>query len=425
MIPRWLLLAGALCLLGVAPWVSAAERSVKDALDLTSAERQLLVMLRLPPAHFRPDANYAGGSDWQTGRDARRRIAAEIAAKHGLKLVTGWPMPALWVDCFVMEVPAADSLAHLVEQLSQDTRVESVQSMNLFHMLGHNDPLYALQPGARLWHLAEVHQVTTGKGVLVAEVDTGVEAEHPDLIGQVTLSRNFVDGSTYAAEVHGTAVAGIIAARADDGVGIAGVAPHARLMALRACWQESATSDAALCSSFTLAKALQFALDYDAQVINLSLGGPRDRLLERLMDAALSRGITIVSAVDSRLNNGGFPAYHAGVLAVTGDGGSNAAVNVLLAPGRDIPTTIPGGRWGFVTGSSFAAAHVTGMVALLRELTPRIQAPQVRAALSPPAAALGAVRPVMIDACAAIARAAGGCPCACAVTREVNALQGQ
>lgn len=425
MIPRWLLFACVLCFFGIAPCLSAEKQSVEDALDPTSAERQILVMLRLPPAHFRPEANYTGGSDWQTGRDARRRTADEIAARHGLKLVTDWPMPALGIHCFVMEVPADDSPARVVEQLSRDARVESVQSMNLFHVLGHNDPLYALQPSAGLWHLAEVHRVTTGKGIVVAEVDTGVEAEHPDLAGRVTLARNFVDGSSYAAEAHGTAVAGIIAARADDGLGIAGVAPHATLMALRACWEISTSSAPALCSSFTLAKALQFALDHDAQVINLSLGGPRDRLLERLMDAALTRGITIVSAVDSRQRDGGFPAYHPGVLAVAGDTGGDVPGNVLLAPGRDIPTTLPGGRWSFVTGSSFAAAHVTGMVALLRELNPRIQAPQVRAALSPSAVAAGAARPEMIDACKAIAQTAGSCPCACAVTHEASALQHQ
>ena len=379
-------------------------------------------MLRLPPPHFRPDANYSSSDGWRFGRDARRRIAEELAGKHSLKLIADWPMPALGVDCFVMEVQADHSAARLVERLSQDPRVESVQPMSLFRVLGHNDPLYPLQPSAKLWHLAELHEVTTGKDVLVAEIDTGVELDHPDLHGRVSLARNFVDGSPYVAETHGTAVAGIIAARADDGIGIAGVAPQARLMALRACWQEGSDSAAAFCSSFTLAKALQFALDQSARVINLSLGGPRDRLLERLMDVALAHGVTIVSAVDPQIGDGGFPASHAGVLAVAGDEARDVRADFLLAPGRDIPTTTPGGRWSFVAGSSFAAAHVTGMVALLRQLVPQIQPWQVHDALAPAGApGSAAARPLMIDAWAAIARAAA--TCACTVTRVARSLR--
>ncbi|TMH03104.1 MAG: hypothetical protein E6H69_04585 [Betaproteobacteria bacterium] len=103
--------------------------------------------------------------------------------------------------------------------------------MNLFRVLAHNDPLYPLQPSAKLWHLAELHKITTGRYVRVAEVDTGVELDHPDLSGRVALARNFVDGRQDVAEEHGTAVAGIIAARADDRLGIAGIAPEAKLMA--------------------------------------------------------------------------------------------------------------------------------------------------------------------------------------------------
>jgi hypothetical protein len=420
---RWrTALASVLCV-GLAACASVNFRPAEVAPKQDSAERQILVMLRLPPSHFRPDASYAGSYDSHFGRDARRRIAAQLAGEHGLRLVTEWPMPVLGVDCFVMEVPSDGSPAHVVERLSSDPRIESAQSMNLFHALGQNDPLYYLQPGAKLWHLTELHQVSTGRNVMVAEIDTGVELEHPDLRGRVAVAQNFVDGSQYVAEMHGTAIAGIIVARADNGVGIVGVAPQARLMALRACWQEPGNSGAAICSSFTLAKALQFALDQDAKVYNLSLSGPRDRLLERLLDAALARGVTIVGAVDSRVGDGGFPASHAGVLAVAGDDERGVAGDVLAAPGRDIPTTIPGGRWDFVAGSSFAAAHVTGLVALLRELDPRIQRQQVHDALVPEGTSGSVVgRPVVVDACASVARAAGTCACACAVAHETRSM---
>jgi subtilisin family serine protease len=88
----------------------------------------------------------------------------------------------------------------------------------------------------------------------------------------------------------------------------------------------------------------------------------------------------------------------------------------LLGPGRDIPTTMVGRKWGFVAGSSFAAAHVTGLVALLRELAPNLQPSQLREALTAQAMQpLAAERHTTIDACAAVARIAGTCACACAV----------
>src|SRR5207249_4865370 len=131
----------------------------------------------------------------------------------------------------------------------------------------HNDPLYPTQPAAHAWRLSELHELATGRNVRVAVVDSGVEQTHPDLAGQVLVAENFVDGRPYAAERHGTAVAGIIGARADDGIGIVGIAPQARLMALRACWQES--TDDTLCTSLSLAKALLFAITHEAEVVNV------------------------------------------------------------------------------------------------------------------------------------------------------------
>ena len=156
-------------------------------------------------------------------------------------------------------------------------------------------------------------------------------------------------------------------------------------------------------------------------MINLSLGGPRDRLVERLLDIALSRGITIVAAADPKVGNGGFPASHRGVLAVAGDDGHDGAGTILLAPGRDIPTTMAGQKWGFVTGSSFAAAHVTGLVALLRDVAPDLRPDQLQEALAS-RVLRGASdnRRVAVDACEAVRRAAGTCACACKVARDTG-----
>ena len=413
----WLLVLLCLC----AAACARLDRVTGTTVDDRSTEQQVLVMLHVAPAHFRPDVSYGGSYNARVGGDARQRIAEEIARQYNLTITNDWPMPALGIDCFVMEAARNASLPRLVEQLSRDPRVESAQAVNLFHVLAHNDPLYPLQPSAKLWHLAELHKIATGRYVRVAEVDTGVELDHPDLAGRVALARNFVDGHPDVAEKHGTAVAGIIAARADDGIGIAGIAPEAKLMALRACWQPARRDDAAVCSSFTLAKALQFALDQHAQVVNLSLGGPRDRLLERLLDAAAVRGIAVVGAVDPDVRDGGFPASYRGVLAVAGDDAHDVPVGVLLGPGRDIPTTTVGGKWGFVAGSSFAAAHLTGLVALLRELAPNLPPQQIREALAARAmSSLAGEAHAIVDACAAVTRIAGTCACACVVASDTK-----
>jgi subtilisin family serine protease len=415
-VSRSLLALLCLCVCACAQMKSPPDASTDDG----SLERQVLVMLRLPAPHFRPDVNYAGSFDWRVGRDGRRQVAEGVASQYGLKVIDGWPMPALGIDCFVMEAPGSGSLAQIVDKLSLDPRVESAQSMHVFRVLSHNDPLYPLQPSAKAWHLDELHRIATGRRIRVAEIDTGVEIDHPDLIGRVAVARNFVDGRGNVAEMHGTAVAGIIAARADDGLGIAGIAPEAKLLTLRACWPAAASGEPALCSSFTLAKALQFALEENAQVINLSLGGPRDRLLERLLDTALSRGIAIVGAANPDIGDGGFPASHRGVLAVAGDDGHDVAGDILLAPGRDIPTTLVDQKWGFVTGSSFAAAHVTGLVALLRELAPDLRPQELRNALAPPAVpGMAADRHVIVDACGAVGKATGTCACACTAARNL------
>jgi len=393
------------------------------------AHRQVLVMLRVPAAHYRPDANYGDDYAHAPGRSARHRVARELARVHGLSLHDEWPMPALGVDCFVLDAPDAASATREALALASDPRVESAQAMQLFHALATpasatpapaaspraatGDPLYAAQPAAATWHLDELHAQSTGRGVRVAVIDSGVALDHPDLRGQIAVARNFVDDAGNVAEAHGTAVAGIIAARGGNGVGIVGIAPQARLLALRACWQRDAGS--AACSSFTLARALQFAIDARAQVLNLSLSGPDDRLLSRLLDVALRRGISVVGAFDAQARDGGFPASHPGVLAIDGLGPTMAPRTVLHAPGAGIPAPLPDGGWGLVSGASFATAQVSGLAALLLQRRPGLAPSQLLALLEPaPGVVLALERPRAIDACAAMQRSAGHCVCACA-----------
>lgn len=378
---------------------------------------QVLVMLRVAAPHLRAADGYAVTYAASPDEASRVRIARELAHQYGLELVDSWPMPALGLDCFVMRLAPGMSASDITQALSRDARVESAQPRQPFHTLSKGDPLYPLQPTAAQWHLAELHGLSTGRDITIAEVDSGVDTTNPDLTGQVVEQRNFVDDGAYRAELHGTEVAGVIVAREGNGVGIAGVAPQARLLALRACSQSAAGDAAATCDSFTLAKAVQYALEKHAQIINLSLTGPYDRLLQRLLDVALTRRVTVVSAMDDSVADGGFPASHPGVLAVAGEHAATRRADILLAPGEDIPTTLPGTRWNFVTGASFAAAEVSGLAALIRELAPDVTPVDMHNALhARTALGLASMRPMTIDACAAVAQVSHRCTCDCAVT---------
>ena len=400
----WLALAGlGLRASGAAPLATGGD-----------PDREVLVLLRLPPEHFRPGADYGDSYDDAMARAGRRRIAGQLAHSHGLALIGDWPMPLVGVDCFIMLAPPGRSTDEEAKRLSLDPAVSWAEPVRLYKGEGAapskrpDDPLFQAQPAAREWRLADLHEIATGRNVTVAVIDSTVERTHPDLIGQVVLAENFVGDHPTSGENHGTGVAGVIAALADNGVGIVGVAPGARLMALRACWQAkgaSAEAPATVCDSLSLAQALHFAIEHNAGVVNLSLAGPPDPLLARLIDVAIARRLTVVAAFDPGLPHGGFPASHAGVVAVADESMTPVAPGVYLAPGRDVPTTEPGGRWFLVDGSSYAAAHVSGLFALLRE----------RARPSAPLTlVLGDDPSRRVDACASLLRVVGPCHCACA-----------
>ena len=118
----------------------------------------------------------------------------------------------------------------------------------------------------------------------------------------------------------------------------------------------------------------------DSRIINLSLSGPEDPLLRQLVEKAVQQGITVVAAVPGKGQSGGFPANISGVISV--GHGNDAAKPQLVAPGRDILTTVPKQSYDFMTGSSFATPHVAGIVALLLQIHPDWQAADIQRQLN-------------------------------------------
>lgn len=242
-------------------------------------------------------------------------IAQDLQTQHQLRRVGAFPLTSIGVQCLVFQVPLEQSIKETLTRLRADSRVQLAQPNQPFEGLvaaNESSIAYArLAYGARLIHADQVQPISTGQGVPVVVIDTGADTHHPDLRGRIVATQNFVDGgeSSFATDPHGTAVAGVIGARAaQSGAGLDGIAPDAALTVAKACWYPDSASAKARCSSWTLAKALDFAINHQAKVINLSLGGGPDELLTRLLTAAENRGIVVVAATLENRDNPGFPA---------------------------------------------------------------------------------------------------------------------
>jgi subtilisin family serine protease len=359
----FLILAPLLALSGT-QLVTSAEMLEEAA---APANRQILVLLRQKAAHYHGDDGHEAGYGDASSKASRETTGKRLAKEHGLRFVGFWPMPEIGLDCLILEVPEGQLVSDFIAKIERDNDVEWVEPVETYQSLGadsYNDPLFAAAPAATQWHLAELHRTATGNGVTVGVVDSSIDDAHPDLVGQVQLNRNFVEGRTLGAESHGTGVAGIIAAKANNELGMVGVAPKARLLGLRACWQRGRGS---VCDSLSIAKALHFAIEKNVDVLNISLTGPSGKLLARLIDKAITNGSVVVAAVDPGGASGGFPASYKGVVAVADSASAASSFGAYRAPGQSVPTTQPNAKWYMVNGSSYSAAHVSGLFALLIE----------------------------------------------------------
>jgi len=300
--------------------------------------------------------------------------AKRVASKYALKEIANWPIRALAVHCVVYEILDNRSVATVVEALSKDSNVALAEPLSEFRTLtdtnapaappAYNDPFYDMQTNLPALGIASAHEHAQGAGVRIALIDTGVDAHHPDLRGRIARTHSFVDeqAASAASYRHGTAMAGVIAADANNHIGIVGIAPLAQLEVFEACWQLHPDSDEAVCNTFTLAKALAATLDSGIALVNLSVAGPPDPLLAALIQAAMKRGVIFVGAAAESLN--AFPTGIQGVVAAQGEQHPLRA-DAFSVPANHIFTLRPDGQYAFESGSSVAAAELTGVIALL------------------------------------------------------------
>jgi hypothetical protein len=327
------------------------------------------------------------------------KLMRSLEHDYGLREVSAWPIAPLNMHCAVLEVPEGADRATLVAELARDQRVRLAQPMQSFvtRTEPYNDPYVGLQRGFQQMQVAEAQHWSQGEGVRIAVIDTGADTRHPDLARNVVAAENFVDtdAERFRADRHGTEMAGIIAAVANNGEGIVGVAPESRLFIFKACWQARSDADAASCNSFTLARALAAALDAHVQVVNLSISGPADPLLTELIREGVRRGILFVGAASGLLDQ-------RGVIEVTSADTLTLAPAALHAPGREILTLMPGGRYDFATGDSVSTAQVTGVVALLLARNHDLTGAAAYQLLHATSSGTGDGAPDVVDACAAL-----------------------
>ena len=349
-------------------------------------------------------------------QDQPQSLAAELARTYRLQRIRSEPLSLLGARAELMRVRQGRSQEAVLAALQRDTRVRSAQP-NQQYLRGAGDapisldlakadrfsrdpadnrslqpsiPQYAL----RKLDLPDAHQLALGRNVAIAVIDSAVDARHPDLRGAVARSFNAAGRPDAAPDYHGTAVAGIIRAH---GL-VQGAAPGAEILSVRA-FRANGDADGPTTTTQILISAVDWAVRNGARVLNMSFIGTNDPALQQILNAADSKGVTVVAAA----GNGGptappvYPAAYPDVIAVTAvdekdqryQYANRGSYIALAAPGVDILAPIERGGYAYVSGTSFAAAYVSAIAALLLERDPSLDARSILKLLATGAEDLG------------------------------------
>jgi hypothetical protein len=320
--------------------------------------------------------------------------ADELAQLHGLARIGSQNFPLVGATIGLFRITDGRTVETVRREFATDASVRSVQ-LNFRYLLqdqrtepAQGDPAqYAF---ARL-RLPLAHTLAHGANVTIAVIDSGVDVKHVELANSVAASFDAL-GSKEGPHLHGTGVAGAIASHSR----LIGSAPAARILAIRAF---GAASGVAESNSYVILKAMDYAVAHGAQIVNMSFAGPKDELIERAIAATAAKGIVMVAAA----GNAGakspplYPAANTNVIAVSATDAQDklfAASNrgsyiALAAPGVDIFLPAPDQKYQVTSGTSFSAAYVSGIAALMLERNPALKRDELRATLMKTARDLG------------------------------------
>jgi subtilisin family serine protease len=316
----------------------------------------------------------------------------QIAARHGMTRIETTSFRLTGRTMHRWRLNGGGSVQDMIRDIGGERQVAGAGANYLYALaeeqtVAANGDQYAPQK----LNLAEAHRLAKGNRILVAVIDSEVDALHPDLVGAVVA--NF-DASEEAEKPHshGTGMAGAIAARRL----MLGTAPRVGLLTVRAFSTKASSAEG---TTFNILKGLDWAAGQGARVVNMSFAGPSDPRLREALAKAKQKGMVLIAAAGNAGPNSPplFPAADPNVIAVTATDaddslftGANRGKHVAVAaPGVDILAPAPDGAYQFTTGTSVAAAEVSGVAALLIERNPLLTPDEVKKILMGTARDLG------------------------------------
>ena len=320
--------------------------------------------------------------------------ADALARRHGLERLQSQNFPLIGATIGLFRIVDRRNIETVRRELAADASVRSVQ-FNFRHFLQQqkmpSSPGDLTQYAVAKLRLPQAHTLASGANVTIAVIDSGIDAKHPELSYSIADTFDALN-SKEGPHVHGTGIAGAIVAHGR----VTGSAPAARILAVRAF---GAATTGAESTSFYILKGLDYAVLHGAQIINMSFAGPKDALIERGINATAARDVLMVAAS----GNAGpkspplYPASNPNVIAVGATDAKDrlfAASNrgghiAISAPGVDLFLPAPDEKYQVTSGTSFSAAYVSGLAALVMERNPALKPHEVRAILMRTARDLG------------------------------------
>ncbi|MCA1381835.1 MULTISPECIES: S8 family serine peptidase [Bradyrhizobium] len=321
--------------------------------------------------------------------------ADELARRHGLTRLASENFPLIGATFGLFRIADGRPYETVRREFAADGSVRSLQP-NFRYVLQDQKSSAATEGDPAQYALAKLrlpqaHTLAHGANVTIAVIDSGIDARHPELANSIADNFDAL-GSAEGPHVHGTGIAGAIAAHAR----LMGSAPEARIIAIRAFGGANGGAES---SSYIILRSLNYAAEHGAQIVNMSFAGPKDAVIERAIAATAARGLILIAAA----GNAGakspplYPAANPNVIAVSATdrqdrlfSASNRGNYIAVAaPGVDIFLPAPDGKYQVTSGTSFSAAYVSGVAALLLERNHTLKPEALRMTLVKTARDLG------------------------------------